>query len=179
MIEASLIDSQVKIWDEDEADEIHDEKYYGKKMEEGELVLSFSEALHLIDRNEIVLKDDGEKLSRKEAFEEFGSRDEEFVQKFSVYTDLRERGYIVKSGFKFGAHFRVYPRGVNPYVDGSKGEKQHTQWVVHAVQENKTMAFQEMSRAVRLANNIRAKMLWGVVDTENGVTYYEVGHVNP
>ncbi|PSH01117.1 MAG: tRNA-intron lyase [Nanohaloarchaea archaeon QH_8_44_6] len=179
MIEASLVDSQVKIWDEDDADQIHDEKYYGKKMEQGELLLSMSEALHLVDRDEIVVKEDDREMSREEAFEKFCSLDEEFAQKFQVYSDLRERGYIVKSGFKFGAHFRVYPRGVNPYVDGPKDNKQHTQWVVHAVSENKTMSFQEMSRAVRLANNIRATMLWGVVDSENGVTYYEVDHVNP
>ncbi|PSH00779.1 MAG: tRNA-intron lyase [Nanohaloarchaea archaeon SW_7_46_7] len=179
MIEASLVDSQVKIWDEDDADQIHDEKYYGKKMEKGELLLSMSEALHLVDRDEIVVKEDDQEMNREEAFEKFCSLDEEFAQKFQVYSDLRQRGYIVKSGFKFGAHFRVYPRGVNPYVDGPKDNKQHTQWVVHAVSENKTMSFQEMSRAVRLANNIRATMLWGVVDSENGVTYYEVDHVNP
>jgi len=174
------VDSQVKIWDGEDADVIHDEKYYGKRMDEGELVLSLSEALHLVERDEIEVVDEGgEAFSREELFEEFSSRDDEFSEKFSVYSDLRERGYIVKSGFKFGAHFRVYPRGVNPYVDGPKDNKQHTQWVVHAVPENRTMSFQEMSRAVRLANNIRATMLWGVVDSENGVTYYEVDHVNP
>ncbi|MFB6174718.1 MAG: tRNA-intron lyase [Candidatus Nanohalobium sp.] len=180
MIEASLVESQVKVWDEEDAREVHDEKYYGKILDSGELQLSLSEALHLVERDEIeVVGDDGEAFSREELFEEFTSRDDEFPQKFSVYSDLRERGYIVKSGFKFGAHFRVYPRGVNPYVDGPKDNKQHTQWVVHAVQEDLTMSFQEMSRAVRLANNIRATMLWGVVDSENGVTYYEVDHVNP
>ncbi|MFB6115306.1 MAG: tRNA-intron lyase [Candidatus Nanohalobium sp.] len=179
MIEASFAESQVKIWDEDDADEVHSEKYYGKKMDDGHLQLSFSEAMHLVERDEIEVRKEGEALDKEDLFEEFAARDEEFPQKFSVYSDLRERGYIVKSGFKFGAHFRVYPRGVNPYVDGSKSEKQHTQWVVHAVSENKTMSFQEMSRAVRLANNIRVTMLWGVVDTENGVTYYEVDHITP
>ncbi len=29
-----------------------------------------------------------------------------------AYRDLRNRGFIVKSGFKFGTHFRVYERGV-------------------------------------------------------------------
>lgn len=175
-----MAESRVKVWEEEDADKVHNEKYYGKKMDSGELNLSFSEALHLVERGEIEVSDqEGEVLERDELFEEFASRDEEFPQKFSVYKDLRERGYIVKSGFKFGAHFRVYPRGVNPYVDGPKEKKQHTMWVVHAVREEKTMSFQEMSRAVRLANNIRASMLWGVVDSENGVTYYEVDHVNP
>jgi len=179
MIEASLVDSQVKIWDEEDADKIHDEKYDGEKLDSGELQISLSEAMHLVDREEIEVKLEDKILSRDKLFEKFTSRDEAFPEKFSVYSNLRERGYIVKSGFKFGAHFRVYPRGVNPYVDGPKDNKQHTQWVVHAVPESETMSFQEMSRAVRLANNIRAKMLWGVVDSENGVTYYEVDHVNP
>ncbi len=179
MIEGSLVDSQVKVWDEEDARKIHDEKYYGKILDSGELQLSLSEALHLVERDEIEVVEEEKAFTRKELFERCASMDDEFPQKFSVYSDLRERGYIVKSGFKFGAHFRVYPRGVNPYVDGPKDNKQHTQWVVHAVQEDKTMSFQEMSRAVRLANNIRATMLWGVVDSENGVTYYEVDHVNP
>ena len=179
MIEGSLVDSQVKVWDEEDARKIHDEKYYGKIPDSGELQLSLSEALHLVERDEIEVVEEEKAFTREELFERCVSMDDEFPQKFSVYSDLRERGYIVKSGFKFGAHFRVYPRGVNPYVDGPKDNKQHTQWVVHAVQEDKTMSFQEMSRAVRLANNIRATMLWGVVDSENGVTYYEVDHVNP
>jgi tRNA-intron endonuclease len=179
MIEGSLVDSQVKVWDEEDARKIHDEKYYGKILDSGELQLSLSEALHLVERDEIEVVEEEKAFTREQLFERCASMDDEFPQKFSVYSDLRERGYIVKSGFKFGAHFRVYPRGVNPYVDGPKDNKQHTQWVVHAVQEDKTMSFQEMSRAVRLANNIRATMLWGVVDSENGVTYYEVDHVNP
>lgn len=179
MIKASLVNSQVKIWDEEDAAKIHDEKYYGKKLDSEELQLSLSEAMHLVDREEIEVQLEDKVLSRDQLFEKFASRDEAFPEKFSVYSNLRERGYIVKSGFKFGAHFRVYPRGVNPYVDGPKDNNQHTQWVVHAVPESETMSFQEMSRAVRLANNIRAKMLWGVVDSENGVTYYEVDHVNP
>lgn len=179
MIEGSLVDSQVKVWDEEDARKIHDEKYYGKILDSGELQLSLSEALHLVERDEIEVVEEEKAFTREELFERCVSMDDEFPQKFSVYSDLRERGYIVKSGFKFGAHFRVYPRGVNPYVDGPKDNKQHTHWVVHAVQEDKTMSFQEMSRAVRLANNIRATMLWGVVDSENGVTYYEVDHVNP
>lgn len=179
MIEGSLVDSQVKVWDEEDARKIHDEKYYGKILDSGELQLSLSEALHLVERDEIEVVEEEKAFTMEELFERCVSMDDEFPQKFSVYSDLRERGYIVKSGFKFGAHFRVYPRGVNPYVDGPKDNKQHTQWVVHAVQEDKTMSFQEMSRAVRLANNIRATMLWGVVDSENGVTYYEVDHVNP
>ncbi len=179
MTEAKLSDAGVKVFDEEEAGEIHTEFYYGKLLEDGELELSPVEAMHLVDRGELDVEEEGEILDREELFERFSSIDDEFDYKYQVYSDLRDRGYIVKSGFKFGTHFRVYPRGVNPYSEGPKKQKEHTKWIVHAVPENYTLSYQEMSRAVRLAQNIRAKMLWAIVDTEGGVTYYEFSHVTP
>lgn len=178
-IEAKLFESGAKIFDKEDAETVHSEKYYGKLLDSGELQISAVEALHLVERDEIEVYRDEEILDRDELYDELKKIDDEFEFKYRVYSDLRERGFIVKSGFKFGAHFRVYDRGVNPYKDGKKSQKEHTKWVVHAVPENHTMSYQEMSRAVRLAHNIRAQMLWGVVDSEAGVTYYEVGHVTP
>ena len=178
MIEGSFSGSRVLITDSDDAEEVHDEHYYGKYNDDV-LELSMVEAFHLKDRDLIDIVIDGEKVSQEEALDVFSSEDEEFYHKLQAYSDLRERGFIVKTGFKFGTHFRVYPRGVNPYQAGKKKQRQHTKWVVHAVPENETLSFQEMSRAVRLANNIRATMLWAVVDSESGVTYYEVDRLTP
>jgi tRNA-intron endonuclease len=174
----TFVDSRVVIRDEEEAEEIFEENYYGKYNEEV-LELSLVEAYHLMQRGLLEVEDDGDELSEEEAFEEFSGEDEEFYHKLQAYSDLRERGFIVKTGFKFGAHFRVYPRGVNPYEEGPKRQEQHTKWVVHAVPENEELSFSEMSRAVRLAQNIRATMLWAVVDSESGVTYYEVERKTP
>lgn len=178
MAEGKLTESRVVVRGED-AEHIHDDKYYGKMQEDGRLELSLEEAYHLVKRDSLDVRDDEGSIEEDEMFEIFSEKDDEFDFKYSVYSDLRERGLIVKSGFKFGAHFRVYERGVNPYVSGSKKQRQHTKWIVHAVPEHETMSFQEMSRAVRLAQNIRATMLWAVVDSESQVTYYEVGHTNP
>ncbi|MFB6190433.1 MAG: tRNA-intron lyase [Candidatus Nanohaloarchaea archaeon] len=181
MITAKLAESRVRIVDGEDAEEVYSDYYYGKYQDEDNevLELSLAEAMHLVDRDVIEVEDSGEKLSREELYDRFSELDEEFAHKYKVYSDLRERGYIVKSGFKFGSHFRVYEEGVNPYSDGPKRQKQHTKWVVHAVPENETLSFSEMSRAVRLAHNIRATMLWGVVDSEGGVTYYEVEREKP
>ncbi len=175
-IEGNLLQNRVRVWDGKE--ELHDELYYGKLIEDY-LELSLSEALHLVDRDELVVTEEDEELTREALFDRFTAVDDEFPQKYAVYSDLRERGYILKSGFKFGTHFRVYPRGVNPYKEGPKTQKEHTKWVVHAVPENHTFTYQEMSRAVRLAQNIRATMLWGIVDTENEVTYYRIDRITP
>lgn len=176
-----LADAKVKVWDDEEAEKVHSELYYGKFLEdEGYLELSLVEALHLFDREELVIEDEnGEELDRESIFHEFSERDNDFDHKYAVYGDLRERGYIVKTGFKFGAHFRVYDRGVNPYKEGPKEDREHTKWIVHAVPENFDQSYQDMSRAVRLAQNIRARMMWGVVDSERQVTYYEVERVTP
>lgn len=157
---------------EEELEEIHNEAYYGK-IKEGRLELSPSEITHIIERGLIEVEKDFD-----DVYDYFSEHDNEFREKYSAYSDLRERGLIVKTGFKFGAHFRVYERGVNPYKE-DKGRKEHTKFIVHAVRENKEMSFQEMSRAVRLASNIRAKMLWAVVDSEKDVTYYKVQHTTP
>lgn len=181
MITGKLVESRVRIEDPEGSEEVHDEYYYGKYQDEesGVLELSLVEALHLVDREVIEVEQAGEELSRDKLYEHCVEIDDEFDHKYKVYDDLRDRGFIVKSGFKFGTHFRVYDRGVNPYSEGPKTQKEHTKWVVHAVPENHTLSFQEMSRAVRLAHNIRATMLWAVVDSEGGVTYYEVERVTP
>jgi len=175
-----LADAKLKVWDEEDADELHSEFYYGKYVDDDYLELSLVEALHLYDRDQLEVQNaDEEALSREDMFHMFSEMDDDFDQKYAVYSDLRERGYIVKTGFKFGAHFRVYPRGVNPYKEGPKEDREHTKWIVHAVPENYNQSYQDMSRAVRLAQNIRAQMMWGVVDSEREVTYYEVGRATP
>lgn len=172
-MEFQLTESAAYLKDSDEElEEVHEEAYYGK-IKDDKLVLSPSEATHLLERGLVDVEQGFDKV-----YDYYAEHDSDFRQKYAAYSDLRERGLIVKTGFKFGAHFRVYARGVNPYKK-DKGRKDHTEFIVHAVRENEDMSFQEMSRAVRLANNIRADMMWAVVDSEEDVTYYKVGHKTP
>ena len=102
----------------------------------------------------------------------------QFHPQFIVFRDLRERGYLVKTGYKFGAHFRLYERGVK-LKRGPKAPHEHTKAIVHCVPEESAFSLPEMSRAVRLAHNIRATMWWAVVDKEGDVTYYQINRVLP
>lgn len=176
--EGVFVDSRVLVKDEEDAEEVFSEHYYGKYSEDV-LELSLVEAYHLVDRDLLKVRRNESVLEKDDALEVFADKDTDFYHKLQAYSDLRERGFIVKTGFKFGAHFRVYPRGVNPYEEGPKKQEEHTKWVVHAVPEDEELGFSEMSRAVRLAQNIRATMLWAVVDSESGVTYYEVERKTP
>ncbi len=92
--------------------------------------------------------------------------------KYTVYRDLKDRGFCVKTGFKFGSHYRLYSRGDKP----GKG---HAIWLVHAVPEEYTVQFQVISRAIRLAQNVRKKMIYAVVDKEGDITYYKFDRITP
>ncbi len=146
---------------------------YGKRMEGG-VELSFSEALYLLEKGRVSAKKGVKKLDFGKLLGHCIKLDKRLHERYVVYRDLRERGLLVKTGFKFGSDFRVYSRGVKVVKRGPKTPMEHTKWVVHCVPEDYTCSFQELSRAVRLAHSIRAKMLWAVVDSENDVTYYSI-----
>ncbi|MBI4177007.1 MAG: tRNA-intron lyase [Candidatus Aenigmarchaeota archaeon] len=153
------------------------ERGYGK-FTENRLELSFVEAIYLVDKAKLTVSSKNKNLSFEELLKTANETDREIHTTYVVYKDLRERGLTIKTGYKFGCHFRVYERGVK-IKRGPKEAHEHTKWIVHAVAEDYTCSFPELSRAVRLAHNIRAKMLWAIVDQENDVTYYQILRIKP
>lgn len=73
-----------------------------------------------------------------------------FDERLAVYRALRERQLVVKTGFKYGAHFRAYPR--NP-------EHAHARYLVHAVAERFEAPWSEIARGVRVAQGVRKEFL--------------------
>lgn len=182
--EGELIENRVVISGED-AVALYDESGYGKPMPEEKpkrVELDLVEAAYLVEKEKLKVSENEGSKKKKIGFEEImkvGSKNvNDFHPQFVVYSDLRERGYLVKTGFKFGAHFRVYERGVK-LRRGPKAEHEHTKWVVHAVAEESAFSLPELSRAVRLAHNIRATFIWAVVDKESDVTYYNIQRLTP
>ncbi|MBI4182347.1 MAG: tRNA-intron lyase [Candidatus Aenigmarchaeota archaeon] len=153
------------------------ERHYGK-VAGSRLELGFVEALYLLERGRIAVKQKSKKLAFPALLAHALEKDRRIQEKYAVYRDLRDRGLVVKTGFKFGCDFRVYQRGVG-VKRGPKEAGEHTKWIVYAVPEDYTCAFQELSRAVRLAHSIRARMLWGIVDNEGDVTFLEVVRIKP
>ena len=171
-------ENKVIVWGIKDANEIYDLGYFGKIKDDDRNELALEEAMLLVNRNRLDVRKNGRKISRKKFYEYACSVDKEFPWKYRVYEDLRNRGLLARTGFKFGTHFRVYGRGVR-LIKGPKKRKEHTKWIVHAVPETFICSFPELARAVRLAHNIRAKMLWAVVDNEGDVTYYEIIRKTP
>ena len=85
---------------------------------------------------------------------------------------MRERGFVVKTGFNFGFDFRVYPRGKKPGQAPS-------QWCINVTSQQDKYNFIEMSRMLRLAGKLKIKLLNVVVYSENDINNYEVNRITP
>ncbi len=151
--------------------------FYGKQIGD-RLELALVEAVLLLRRGRIKVHSGKKHMDFKELYDHSASLDSRFSERYRVYEDLRDRGLLVRTGFKFGCDFRVYERGVQ-LKKGPKSSKEHTKWIVFSVSEDYSCSFQELSRSVRLAHNIRARMLWAVVDNEGDVTYYQITRHKP
>ncbi len=146
------------------------ERGFGEKRDEG-LVLSLYEAAYLLEREKIRIVKSGNPLDLTTFLAYAEEKIPEFLVRYAVFKDLRNRGYVVKTGFKFGTHFRVYPRGKKP------GEA-HTKYVVQVIPEEQKIEAQDLSRMVRLARAIKTELVLALVDAENDVVYYKVERLN-
>lgn len=175
---AELEDNRAVIWNKDEAAQLFNDGWFGELFD-NRLELSLIETTFLLERKRVDIRKNGKKISLKEMYKHNQKIDPRFITRYTVYKDMRERGLPVRTGFKFGCDFRVYERGVTPVKKGPKAPHEHTKWIVFCIPEDYNCSFQELSRAVRLAHNIRSSMLWAVVDNEGDVTYYNISYLSP
>ncbi|PIN99125.1 MAG: tRNA-intron lyase [Candidatus Diapherotrites archaeon CG10_big_fil_rev_8_21_14_0_10_31_34] len=148
------------------------QKAFGEKSKT-DYVLDLIEAYYLMEKGKLELEDkQGKTIELDELLKVGEKKIQDFYKKYLVYSDLRERGFVVKTGFKFGFDLRVYPKGKKP------GEE-HTQWVISVKGQNDKINFIELSRKVRLSANIKTKLMFAVVDSENDINYYECIRITP
>jgi tRNA-intron endonuclease len=155
---AMFLGDRVLVIDPSEAERLHKTEYFGKFIGEG-LQLSLLETAYLLEIGALVLRDP--KSSRRITLEQFIRKamkmQPDFATRLNVYKDLKAKGLIVKTGFKYGTHFRVY-----------KGdpESEHALYLVHAVSTTYHSTWPEISRAVRLAHGVKKELLLGRVKEE-------------
>ncbi len=167
--EAKKYEERIIVPDESEANQIHQKGAVGKPLSEGRLQLAPIEALLLVEQDSLRVIDEENKkeLDFDALLSQLSEEDPKLFLKYVVYKDLKSRGLVVKTGLKYGSHFRVYDRGETP---GSS----HSPYLVHAVSENTQLSPPELARAVRLAQGVRKKMIFAIVDDEGDVTYYSL-----
>ena len=157
-----LIESQVVFEDEPEASKLQSKGFYGK-IKEKKLYLNFLEALYLMEKEKIEVGYNGNVLTFSELLE-LARSEAEFDIRYFVYKDLRDRGLIVKTGFKYGCHFRVYRRG----------PEEHAEYLVHVIPEKRNFQTYDIVKHCRLARSVNKLMIFAFIDEEGDITYYSV-----
>ncbi len=84
----------------------------------------------------------------------------DFLKLYSVYKDWREKGYVIKTGFKFGTHFRVYFPGAKPM--GTSSGWTHSKHVIHVFPKDAKMLISEWARAIRVAHSVRKTFILAI-----------------
>ncbi|HTX61857.1 MAG TPA: tRNA-intron lyase [Methanobacterium sp.] len=165
----SELENNLIIVKDDKALNLHSKSHYGNLTQEG-LQLSLIEALYLMEKEKISIKQEGKELSLNQMYRMI--HENGLFASYLVYQDLRNRGYIIKTGFKYGSEFRLYERGTSP------GEG-HSNFLVKVTSENDHIPLKDLSSYVRVAHGVNKYLLLAVVDQENDITYYNIEWTRP
>jgi tRNA-intron lyase len=83
-----------------------------------------------------------------------------FDDLYAVYEDWRLRGYVMKTGFKFGTHFRLYFPGASPVRQNA--EWMHSKHVIHVFPRKHTQMISEWARAIRVAHSVKKTFILAI-----------------
>ena len=161
---------RVVVFDADGVRALGDGLAFGSRIG-ARLELSLLEASYLLERGALAVRDVRTRRSlRLDALLKRARRAEaEFDQRIAAYRALRAAQLVVKTGFKYGAHFRAYLR--NP-------EHTHARYLVQAVGASHEAPWPEVAGSVRVAQGVRKEFLLAAVDRDS-VSFLELDRVRP
>ncbi len=131
------------------------------KQDRGSLLkLDFFETVFLAEHFglKIINGETGEELKAKNILSQVIREREYARQLYDIYEDWRLRGYVVKTGFKFGSHFRIYFPGASP---AKEGKYVHSKHVLHVFPKEQKLLISEWARAVRVAHGVKKTFILG------------------
>lgn len=150
---------------------LYEKSKFGEKIRD-RIEYSWVEALFLQNKKKLNLYLKNKEIEFNKAISLAKKNDKRIETKLSVFENLREKGYIVKTALKFGADFRVYKKN-------SQFGQDHALWLVYAVRESEPHTWHDFAAKNRVAHSTKKKLLIAIVDDENDVLYYEVSWLKP
>ncbi len=167
-VDADLLDDRVVCYEA--AEVLYESRFYGQRLfgrnaDSGPLQLSLVEAAYLAQRG-VLDVEPAAIVDRGHDVE--GDR---FDRRLRVYAALRGRGVVPKSGFKFGADFRVYREFTG--VD-SLG---HSADLVRVVGPDHTVSPRDLSLDVRLAGGVRKRMVFARTAANGRIGWLSVARI--
>ena len=152
---------------------LYNKGFYGSPNKEG-IILSGFEALHLSELERITIhnKSKNAHMTFSEISAYFTDKISNFMTRYLVYKDLRNRGYIVNQGKGSSFFFRLYTRGSIPKKDTAK-------FYVTPLQEGTSINLHELDDLLTLSYNSKKELVLGLVDSSGDVSYLKVNELTP
>ncbi len=148
---------------------LHEKSVFGK-IEADTLNLSLIEACYLLEKGRLDIYEDDIECTVGYLIDIL--KEQGLYGKYIVYRDLKDRGFVIKTGFKYGAEFRLYNRG------GGPGQS-HSDYLVKVMFENYEIDSLDFASYIRVAHGVNKKFLLAIVDDDFDITYYNVEWTRP
>ena len=169
----TLVESRIIIWDIEDSRSIFSLGYYGKPLGiykpkwidfDVPLILDLIEGCYLVgSRLLTVNKVNGEKIILKELKEICRKQYVDFDIKYLVFKKLRDVGYVVSPGIKFGCDFAVYEHG--PGID-------HAPYLVQVVDNQQDITATGIVLAGRLATTVKKQFILAITSIRSRRVYF-------
>ena len=160
-----LVEKGVRITEKSSVDALS-QRGYGT-AENGVFTLAFYEALYLLDKEMLEVKDEnGEEVDFQGLLGCYEGVDKSAWVNYLVYRDLRSRGYVVREGFGAGIDFRIYERGAYG--------KDTASYLVLGTQEGKPIPIQDLMNALSQCQSLKKELILAVMNRRGEIVYYSV-----
>ena len=140
------------------------QKNYGFKDENTNfLKLDLFETMYLFEKKKLKLED----IKNIDELRTYCNKKiKSFEDKYIVFKDYRNNGYIIKDGLKFGCDFRIYE-------NKNSQKHEHTKYVVDVKRSHKD-TMNKIIKSERLANSVKTKYVLAILDLENKITKIKI-----
>ena len=164
MISSRLVENRIVIWNIADSRALFGSGYYGKPLGvykpkgtefDAPLVLDLIEGYYLVTKNKLKVYriDDDKHVSAIEIKKICKKQYVDFEAKYLVFQDLRDKGYIVTPGIKFGCDFAVYEQG--PGID-------HAPYLVQVFRISDELTATRLVLAGRLATTVKKQFILAI-----------------
>ncbi len=173
-ITVEFIENFLVVWNPQQSAELYKMGYYGKpigipkpKIAEFNvpLILDLMEGLYLAENKTIEVREGSKrkKVTINKLKQRARKLYDQFDLKFAVYSDLRNNGFIVTPGIKYGCDFAVYKHG--PGIE-------HAPYMVSVKKSDDEMTATEIVKVGRLATTVRKRFIVAIPDLKTEKIQY-------
>jgi tRNA-intron endonuclease, archaea type len=169
MITAELVENKLVVWNIEDSRRLFSSGFFGKPIGiskpkqyefEAPIILDLLEGYYLFaKRKEIQILKDGKKIGAETVLSICKKEYVQFEEKLLVYCRLRDAGFVVSPGIKFGADFAAYERG--PGID-------HAPYLVRVASPGTKINAIDIVLAGRLATTVRKQFIMAVPELASG-----------